>query len=100
MNYEEFLKSVENPAGGVPPKLPAPLEALWHERTGDWDRAHRIVQAQEGAASAWVHAYLHRREGDISNARYWYARAAKPEAAVAPDQEWEALVRELLDDEA
>ena len=100
MRYEEFLQTLEAPAAGIPPGLRPPLAALWHERAGEWDRAHRIVQAESDASSARVHAYLHRREGDLSNARYWYARAGKREAAVPLDQEWEALVRELLEEGA
>ncbi|VVM08325.1 hypothetical protein MAMC_02057 [Methylacidimicrobium cyclopophantes] len=98
MSYEEFLKTLVDPTGGIPSGLRPPLEALWHDRAGEWDRAHRIVQAQSDAASAWVHAYLHRREGDLGNARYWYARAGKPEATSPLDQEWERLVRTLLED--
>ncbi len=100
MRYEEFLQTLRDPAEAAPPGLRPPLEALWHERAGEWDRAHRIVQVQEDAASAWVHAYLHRREGDASNARYWYARAGKREITVPLDQEWEEIVRALLDDPA
>ncbi|WP_026195871.1 hypothetical protein [Verrucomicrobium sp. 3C] len=100
MGYEEFLKTLEEPAAGVPPDLRSPLAALWHERAGEWDRAHRIVQAEEDSPSAWVHAYLHRREGDLSNARYWYARAGKPVASVPLDQEWESLVQTLLEKRA
>ncbi len=96
MNYEEFLQTLDHPEAGVPTGLLPPLEALWRERAGEWDRAHRIVQAEADADSAWVHAYLHRKEGDRSNARYWYARAGRPESAVPPEREWEEIVRALL----
>ena len=54
------------------------LRALWHELHGDWDAAHRIVQALSDFHAMWIHAYLHRKEPDISNARYWYHSAGKP----------------------
>jgi hypothetical protein len=69
---------------------------LWHERKGNWDRAHRIVQDAETAEAAWVHAYLHRREGDLANARYWYRRAGRDEATGPLDSEWTNLVDALL----
>jgi hypothetical protein len=72
------------------------LRALWHERRGDWKRAHDIAQEVPGAESAWVHAYLHRREGDASNAAYWYRHAAKPVARGTLDQEWRAIAAALL----
>ena len=76
------------------------LAALWHEAHGDWARAHACAQADEGAAGSWVHAYLHRREGDTANARYWYARAGQPPppANVTLDAEREAIARALLGD--
>ena len=72
------------------------LLALWHEAKGDWNRAHEIVQNEESRNAAWVHAYLHRREGDLSNAGYWYRRAGRPIAENALDEEWEALATALL----
>lgn len=72
------------------------MAALWWAKRGDWDRAHGIVQDDGSAAAAWVHAYLHRVEGDLGNAGYWYRRAGKPVTEVAPEAEWEQIVRELL----
>jgi hypothetical protein len=72
------------------------LQALWHERRGDWTRAHEIAQDIETADAAWVHAYLHRREGDQSNAAYWYRRAGKPAARGDLDDEWRAIAASLL----
>jgi hypothetical protein len=72
------------------------LRALWSEARGDWKTAHEITQDIEGQRAAWVHAYLHRKEGDLSNARYWYRRAERPEATDALDQEWERIVCALL----
>jgi hypothetical protein len=75
----------------------APLvRALWHDARGDWDAAHAIAQDIDDAEGAWVHAYLHRKEGDLTNARYWYRRAGKPEAKGALDSEWERIASALL----
>jgi len=82
--------------GGSAPEASAPLRALWHEAQGDWKRAHEIVQDEDDRDSAWVHAYLHRKEGDLANAGYWYRRARKPIAKETLEQEWEAIVAALL----
>ncbi len=75
------------------------LEALWYARKGDWQRAHAIVQKHENeTASALVHAYLHRVEGDLSNAGYWYRRAGRKPADVAPDEEWKMLTAHFLEE--
>lgn len=73
----------------------APLAALWHDSREEWDAAHTAVQDGATAEAAWVHAYLHRKEGDISNARYWYARAGKTEFTASLEEEWAALVQAL-----
>lgn len=79
-----------------PDSLPRALQALWYDKKGDWDTSHEIVQDASDADSAWVHAYLHRKEGDLSNARYWYRRSGKPEFQADLNQEWEQIVRDLL----
>jgi hypothetical protein len=85
--------------GDTPPRGLSPaLAALWWASKGDWDRSHAIVMDQEGPDCAWVHAYLHRVESDLANARYWYARAGKPVATGALAAEWRAIVVALLDD--
>lgn len=93
MNFQEFQESLarENP----PAASSAPLKALWLDARGRWDDAHQAVQDDESREAAWVHAYLHRKEGDLSNARYWYARAGRPAADTGLDEEWESLAREL-----
>jgi hypothetical protein len=84
-------------SGAAPaPDLDAPLAALWWAAKGCWDEAHKIVQDQATADSAWVHAYLHRVEGDLSNAGYWYPRASKPVATGPLETEWDAIVSALL----
>ena len=77
-----------------PPDHPA-LAALWWAAKGDWDRAHAAAQASDGRECAWVHAYLHRVEGDLENARYWYARAGKPQASGPLEAEWEQIAGAL-----
>ncbi len=95
MTVNEFKASLEQ---AQPPALSPALVALWHDGRGDWDAAHRTAQDVEDAAGAWVHAYLHRKEGDTTNAAYWYRRAGKPVARAPLAVEWEAIVSRLLDE--
>jgi hypothetical protein len=78
------------------PNLDAPLAGLWWTAKGDWDQAHKLVQDDPTAEAAWVHAYLHRVEGDLGNAGYWYRRAGKPVATGSLEAEWEEIVQALL----
>jgi hypothetical protein len=94
MDTAELRRSVAAPA--PPQGLSMALQALWWDAKGDWDRAHQCAQADEGSAGAAVHAYLHRKEPDPANARYWYNRAGRPPATGSLDQEWDALATELL----
>ena len=93
MTFEEFRESVwsSNP----PPVAPA-LLALWHDARGDWDKAHTVAQDVDDETGAWVHAYLHRKEGDLSNAAYWYRRAHQSVASDSLEQEWARIVTALL----
>ncbi|HEY5770546.1 MAG TPA: hypothetical protein VIS71_11945 [Terrimicrobium sp.] len=91
MTLEEFQKSGNEPAGLTPP-----LRALWHDARGDWDAAHHVAQKDDSRDAAWVHAYLHRKEGDISNARYWYARAGRIAHRGSLEEEWQLIVNGLL----
>ena len=80
-----------------PVALSPALQALWHDGHGDWKSAHEAAQADENdPESAWVHAYLHRKEGDAVNARYWYRRAGKPVVSGSLAEEWEQLVQALV----
>lgn len=72
------------------------LQGLWWDAKGDWAKAHESAQQDEGRDGSWVHAYLHRKEGDQENAAYWYNRADKPLCRVALEQEWESIAKELL----
>ena len=79
-----------------PPGLSPSLGALWQAAKGNWDAAHRLAQADNSVEAAWVHAYLHRVEGDEGNAGYWYRRAGKPHAESDLDAEWAAIVAALI----
>ena len=94
MNVAQFKASLS--AAAPAPQLGAPLAALWWAARGDWDQAHRIVQDEETSQAAWVHAYLHRVEGDLGNAGYWYRRTGKPAATGSLEAEWEAIASTLL----
>lgn len=93
MTLDAFLASLVQDR---PPAVPPLLVALWHDARGQWDDAHRIAQDVDTPAGAWVHAYLHRKEGDPGNAGYWYRRAGRPAASGALDDEWRAIVTALL----
>ena len=95
MTFAEFQATLndDQPPAGMSPYL----TALWQEARGDWDAAHKIVQDINTANAAWVHAYLHRKEGDEGNARYWYRTANQSfPNGQALDEEWAELVRQLL----
>ena len=84
--------SQEDPPAGLTPAL----TALWHDGRGDWTSAHQVAQDIESPAGSWIHAYLHRKEGDSSNAAYWYRRAGQAVAAGPLDVEWAAIAEALL----
>jgi hypothetical protein len=94
MTSQEFRHSLkeEEPNASLPPLL----QALWWDAKGDWQRAHQIAQDVETRDGAWVHAYLHRKEGDASNARYWYGQADKPHCTSETEAEWCEIVDQLL----
>ena len=94
MTIDEFRASL---SGDQPPQsLSLALAGLWWDAKGDWIRAHESAQQDEGPAGSWVHAYLHRKEGDASNAAYWYSRAQKLPAKAPLDQEWAQIAASLL----
>ena len=97
MTLDEFRQSLtgsQAPPDGLTPLL----EALWHDAKGEWDRAHTLAQEVETKDGAWVHAYLHRKEGDLDNAGYWYRRAARDRFTGTLDDEWTSIVTALLAD--
>ena len=90
-DFRGTLSAAEPPAS-----LSVLPRALWYGARGDWDRAHEIVQNEDGADAAWVHAWLHRIEGDLDNARYWYGQAGKPERRGTTDDELGELLTAFL----
>ncbi len=95
MNMAEFKASL---SGAAPaPGLDAPLAALWWAANNGWDAAHKLVQDEASAKAAWVHAYLHRVEGDLGNAGYWYRQAGQPAATGSLESEWDGIASALLE---
>ena len=95
MTIEEFTDSAINEPA-PPSEVSETLKALWWERRGDWETAHKIAQEIPSRDGSWVHAYLHRTEGDDSNAGYWYSRAGKPHSTESLEREWEQIVSAFL----
>jgi hypothetical protein len=94
MTLSEFTATLGDAT--VPAALQPALQALWYDARGDWGAAHRVAQEIETPDGAWVHAYLHRKEGDAANARYWYQRAGRAVALDGLEQEWRRIVAALL----
>jgi hypothetical protein len=94
MTFEQFRDSLTS--NQPPPELTSALAGLWWDAKGEWTRAHESAQQDEGQAGAWVHAYLHRKEGDQSNAEYWYTRAGKTPSRISLEQEWAEIAQALL----
>ncbi len=95
MTIAEFRASL---SGVAPPaNIDELLTALWYDAHQDWDRAHEIVQNIDSADAAWIHAYLHRKEGDHGNARYWYSRSGRSPSNRSLEDEWEEIARTLLE---
>ncbi len=94
MTLEEFRNSLSY--SEPPRQLSIALAALWWDAKGDWKQSHEVAGQDEGPAAAWVHAYLHRKEGDASNANYWYTRADKAPSKIPLEEEWNEIVESLL----
>jgi len=97
MSFEEFQQSTTREAA-PPAGISLALQALWHDARGDWDGAHGCAQEDHSRDGSWVHAYLHRKEGDIGNAGYWYSRAGRsvPAKVTTLEDEWAAIARDLI----
>ncbi len=94
MTFDIFIASLrkENSPDGINPLV----EALWYDAKGDWQKAHNLAQEIATKEGSWVHAYLHRKEGDESNAAYWYHRAKKDMSTASIEEEWEILVKAMI----
>ena len=79
-----------------PAELSPALAALWHLARDEWDAAHHAAQSDRSRDGSWVHAHLHRVEGDLANAGYWYRRADRPASEAGLDAEWEEIAAALL----
>ena len=90
--FQTSLKSATTPSFSNPLLL-----ALWHEGRGDWEASHNIAQDIHSKEGSWVHAYLHRKEGDIWNADYWYNRAGRKRPPYGLEQEWREMVEWFLE---
>lgn len=95
MNLQEFTASVSKDSAPST-SLPATLQALWYAKKGNWDQSHKIAQDIHTNEGSWIHAYLHRVEGDLSNAQYWYSRAGKPASKLSLDDEWNEISSALI----
>jgi len=94
MTLAEFRRTIE--LGSPPPNLSPELQALWEAARNNWNAAHSIAQEINTPSGSWIHAYLHRQEGDIANASYWYRRAGKPVATDPLEEEWSRIAATLL----
>lgn len=96
MNFAQFKESLSQPT--PPSQVSDHLKALWYDGKGDWQQSHDIIQDINDTNAAWIHAYLHRKEGDIWNADYWYSKAGKKRPTISLHQEWEMITNELIHD--
>jgi hypothetical protein len=94
VTLDEFKRNTSD--DHPPTDLSRPLLALWHDARGDWAAAHETAQEIKDATGSWIHAYLHRKEGDLGNARYWYDRAGTPECRTSFDAEWAEIAATLI----
>ena len=94
MDYKEFLKSLKDEE--VPENISVYLKSLWEDGKNNWEGAHEIIQDIENENGSWIHAYLHRKEGDNGNASYWYHKAGKKMPNISLDEEWKSLVEFFL----
>ncbi|HWA33617.1 MAG TPA: hypothetical protein VG737_05785 [Cyclobacteriaceae bacterium] len=94
MTLAEFRGSVKDSV--APAQLSPLLQAMWFDAKGDWEKAHEICQEIDTKQGALIHAYLHRKEGDLSNAAYWYLRAGRTVPSAGLDEEWAMIVTELI----
>lgn len=94
MDFKSFVASTDQDS--PPEGLELAVQALWQQAKGNWDAAHKLAQEQDDKRGAWVHAHLHRVEGDERNAGYWYGRAEKPHSTASLDDEWNEVAEALL----
>ena len=93
MTYHSFFDSMKFDS---PPEVSDELKALWYDAKGDWEKAHDLISETETKSHCMIHAYLHRKEGDIGNADYWYHRAGQKKREWSLKEEWKFLVTQFL----
>ena len=93
-SFEEFLKTRQN--DHPPEEWPKGLQALWYDAKGNWNASHDIAQDLPSESGYWIHAYLHRKEGDQFNANYWYRMANRPYPNLSLEQEFKLLVEYII----
>ena len=94
MQFETFQQSIKD--NKLPAGISVYLQAMWYDGTSNWSKAHSLVDSMEDATASWVHAYLHRKEGDIWNADYWYKRAGQSRKDISLEAEWTGLLEKLI----
>jgi hypothetical protein len=94
MNLTAFKESIQQ--NQLPANTSVYLQSLWYDAKGDWEKAHELIQDLPDKSASWIHAYLHRKEGDVWNADYWYSKAGKKRPAISLDEEWEQIVAAFL----
>ena len=94
MQFDEFINFTKKKA--PPEGLSEPLQAMWYARKEDWETAHNIAQSISSELGSWIHAYLHRVEGDLSNAGYWYKRTGKPQFQGSTEAEADEIINSIL----
>lgn len=90
MNIDLFRKSLQSST--APAGVDIYLQSLWEDAKGNWDKSHQLIQDLPDKTAAWIHAYLHRKEGDIWNADYWYNRAGRKRPGKSLEEEWLDIV--------
>jgi hypothetical protein len=93
-SFKDFEQSLN--ASAPSPELSIYLQSLWYDGKDDWNKAHIVIQDVEDKTAAWIHAYLHRKEGDDSNADYWYSKAGRKKPTISLKDEWKEIVNTLL----
>lgn len=94
MTFQEFKNTLKD---SIPlDDMDRLLVALWLDAKGEWNQAHQLAQSIPSSEGSWVHAYLHREEGDLGNASYWYSKAGKSMPNISLDEEWERIVKVLM----
>ncbi|HEY6979192.1 MAG TPA: hypothetical protein VH396_23010 [Chitinophagaceae bacterium] len=93
-NLSEYKNTLS--LASPPDSLSVYLKALWYDAKDDWNKAHNIIQDVPDKDASWIHAYLHRKEGDTWNADYWYNKAGRKRPGISLDEEWEEITKALL----